>query len=66
MRAWVCHAVYGGLGALLVVAGAVLLGEGDNIVKTLVKATLDLTDPESDGYEYFVSATPNFSELYVA
>jgi len=56
MKLSIClGATSAGLGVLLIIGGAVLgWVAGPAIVKSMVKSKLDLTDPESDGYEYFV------------
>ena len=43
------------LGIITVVVGVILVGVGPKIVKQMVKKTIDITDQDSDGYEYFVS-----------
>merc|ERR1711892_1231790 len=55
MKAGIIWGSVAGLGLVLVVAG-VIVGwvAGPKIVEKMVHEQLDLTDPESDGYEYFV------------
>jgi len=55
MKAGIIWGSVAGLGLVLVVAGAIVgWVAGPKIVEKMVHEQLDLTDPESDGYEYFV------------
>jgi len=54
MRAGVIWSIVTVLGLTLVVSGIIILGVGPKIVKQMVKKTIDITDEDSDGYEYFI------------
>ena len=64
MKAGIIWGSVAGLGLVLVVAGAIVgWVAGPKIVEKMVHEQLDLTDPESDGYEYFVSFVETDKDL---
>jgi len=55
MKACCIWATVAGLGTLILIAGVVVgWGAGPALVKSMVHDKLDLTDPDSDGYKYFI------------
>jgi len=55
MRATIIWGAVAGVGLLLLLGG-IILGwvAGPKVVESMVKAKMDLTDPDSDGYKYFI------------
>jgi len=54
MKAGVIWSTVTVLGLILIVVGVIIVGVGPKIVKQMVKKTIDITDQDSDGYEYFI------------